>query len=370
MHTMKGTTMHKDTWHHPSGLRLLELCPRYLNNENRDQSAAERGHRIHKAIETGNYDGLDAEEMECAAKCLEYKDRYIGVPVDGAVERRELKMRHPRLRLLGTADYVQFRPAAKEIILADWKSGRKEQEAAAVNLQFQCYAFMLLEQFVEYDVVESHLVAPLTPVPYSTAKYDRTSLPAIEYRIQKIIAGLEGQPVPHVGVCDWCGDKAECPALKQVALLQAAAIPLPEPIKLGPGAVITPDDRAKMQMLAVILEDWAKQVKAANTAAVVQDGVEIPGFVLRNRAGNVKVNDTAKAVSLLKGQIPEDRVLSCATLSLPQLASVFASEKGGSAKDSREILEAVLKDLLVHGEPVVYLQRGRAVKDKEALING
>jgi hypothetical protein len=170
--------------------------------------------------------------------------------------------------------------------------------------------------------------------------------------------------------CQWCGNKAECQALRTLALVQGSYVSLPEPVKITPGCVVTPDDRAKMQTLAVILEDWAKQIKSANTAAVIQDGVEIPGFVLRQRAGNTTICDTAKAVELLVEELPVNTVLAAASLSLPKITDIYTAERGGNKKDNREKLEAKLKDVLTQGEPVVYLQRGKSAANKGAIANG
>ena len=362
---------HEDVRYSPSGLRNLELCSQYRNDTNRDTSAADRGTRIHKAIESADFKDLNEEEMECAAKCLEYRDAVVGLSPDGKTFH-ELRLTYPELGLTGTADYVITLPSRKTLILADWKTGRKEVEPAEHNFQMQCYVFMLLlqERFRDYQTVEAHLVTPLTPIPASQYTYTRADLQFIGYRIERAISGIGvNPPQPYVGVCDWCGNKGKCPALRQVALLQAEALPVPSPVHLSGEVVVTPNDRAALHTLASLLEDWAKQVKRANTDAVVQEGVEVPGFVLRQRAGHLSITDTAQAVELLVKDLPAKSVLAAATLSVPKLADIYTVEKGGDKKENRKELEAILKSVLVHGDPVVFLQRGRA-KSKGALTNG
>ena len=55
----------------PSALKYIEICPGY-RSENTTSPWAEEGTKLHLACETGDFEGLDEEQMSSVATCLDY----------------------------------------------------------------------------------------------------------------------------------------------------------------------------------------------------------------------------------------------------------------------------------------------------------
>jgi hypothetical protein len=170
------------------------------------------------------------------------------------------------------------------------------------------------------------------------------------------------EATPSEEACEWCGDKAHCPKLTALAIRQGTL--LPDPVSFEAGRIMSPENRAKAHILAAVLEDWAKQIKHANTQAVIQDGVEIPGFRLRSRVGNTQIVDMKTAVDLIKAEgLTESSILNACSMSLSKLSDIYYTEKGGTKKDARETIETKLKATISRGEPVIWLQREKSKKE-------
>lgn len=352
-------------YYHPSGLRSLELCPRFEYNPNRDTSKAESGTRIHRAIETGDFSPLDEIEKEIAVECITYQQSL------SHDENRQnevgLEYHGPTFSLKGTIDYVSYIPTSPTLRLLDWKTGRGEIDDAEENAQIQSYVSLALHSFPEVQFVETHIVAPRSYPKFSNHTYARTDLPAIDLRIATIVARVEAEPkvepTPSEEACRWCGAKARCPKLLALAIRQGTL--LPEPFHVDPTAILIPEMRMKRHILAELLEDWVKQVKAADVDAVVTDGVEIPGYELRNRVGNTTVTDMAQAVDIMRQEgLPDMHILNACSMSLDKLSDIYKAEKGGTKKDSRELIETRLLNVISKAKPTVWLQRIRTKSEK------
>jgi len=364
-------------YYHPSGLRSLELCPRFEYNPNRDTTKAESGTRIHRAIETGDFSPLDEIEKEIAVECITYQQ---SLPHD---ENRQnevgLDYHGPTFNLKGTLDYVSYIPTSPTLRILDWKTGRGEIDDAGENAQIQSYVSLAMHAFPDIKFVETHIVAPRSYPKFSSHTYSREKdLALIDLRIATIVARVEAEPkieaTPSEEACRWCGVKARCPKLLSIAIRQGTL--LPEPFHVDPTAILIPEMRMKRHILAELLEDWVKQVKAADVDAVITDGVEIPGYELRNRVGNTTVTDMAQAMDIMRREVglPEVSILNACSMSLDKLSDIHKAEKGGTKKDSRELLETKLLNVISKAKPTVWLQRTRTkserVTKKKEIGNG
>lgn len=343
-------------WFRPSQLRSGELCPRFVYNEMRDTTAAEKGTRIHKAIETGSYDSLVEEEKDIAVDCLEYLH---SLP---PVLEAHHEVRMTRDNVQGTADYVAKVTETGLYRLMDWKTGRLTVDEAKDNVQMQAYVWMAFQEFPDASRFEVHIVAPKGHS--SSAIFTREDEKMIHLRLLAIIARLEDaeqKPTPCEEACQWCGGKANCPALTAIAIRQGTLLPVP--MSMPEGGPLTPDYRSKLQVLACLLEDWCTQVKRANVKAVVEDGVVIPGFVVRSRRGNAQIMDMVEAARLLREEgLSDTSILNACSISLTKLADIYEAEKGGGKKASRQLLDEKLNSVMAHGESVTWLQREKEQK--------
>jgi hypothetical protein len=350
-------------YYHPSGLRACELCPRFVKKETKESEASERGRRIHLAIERGKFDDLEDDDRTVAAGCLEY---FKSLQHPTEVYRDEVELISGNLR--GRIDRIEELTATKVRIL-DWKTGRVPVLPADKNLQIQAYVKLLMDTEPRIECVETHIVAPLCTS--SRATYYREtdeadhSLSDINLRIMAVIARINDETceaTPSEEACEWCGNKAHCPKLTAIAIRQGTC--LPEPFRVEPTELLDPAARERRHILADLLLDWADQVKYADKKAVVEDGVVIPGYVLRSRKGKSEVLDIPAAFEILRAAgLVDNSILTACSLSLSKLADIYHAEKGGTEKEARETVETKLNALIARGEPVIWLQRGKNTKE-------
>jgi len=359
----------------PSSLELLELCPCYTQDNTRDTKASDDGTRLHKAVETCDLSLCeDEDEEDAVTRCLVYLDKLVEHYKGECTVEKELRIIVEDITT-GTGDIVLIAGKIGELI--DWKFGRMPVTDAEDNVQMQNYVLGIFHMFPELDKVTVHIVAPRMD-SLSTATYKRSDMDRIRKRTLQIVASCEAedkQATAAEKACRWCGGKASCPRINEAALTVAKSIGLPMPIEFAPGRLLAPEDRAKAQVLSYILEDWASQVRTFNKNAVLEDGIEIPGFDIRSRKGNTSVVDvysaTQTAIEHYEG-LSVDSVLQACSLSLTKLvdqvyALVQTQGKKETKKAIRENINILLKDYCTEANTVSFLQRKKG-KTNEDII--
>jgi hypothetical protein len=341
----------------PSKLELIEACPCYQSTPG-DSDAALEGKLMHEAYEKQDVSILeDDEQRESVSRCLTYTEN-LGHG-DG---NRELRLRSPHT--FGTIDFLGITGNRADI--ADAKFGRQLVTEANVNLQGQSYSHLAFHNFPEIDEVKVHFLAPRLD-DISTCEYLR--VPHNELIIDRIKRAIrraddpESRPIPSEKACRWCANKADCPALGKIGLdvVKQAELGIPSPDFFNPGSLVTNEDRARAQIVATILQDWAEQVKKNNAQAVFEENLELEGFDLRTRAGGYKVSHAVPFISMVsEGMgIPLEEFHEVVSTTLSKVVDVVHRHVGGDKKAVKEQLLAVGGDLLEEKGPIRFLQRSR-----------
>ena len=361
----------------PSSLGLLELCPWYWSDPSGVSQAAEDGTRLHKATETTDLSLCnDEEEEEAVTRCLTFLDELIKTVGEGCKVHKEVRLMVEDLTK-GTGDIVIVSADGKSAHTVDWKFGRMPVADADENIQLQSYTLGVFTMFPSVDEVTVHIVCPRMDI-LSTATYKRSDCDRIRERIQAIISECESpdkQEKPSDKGCRWCGRKAECKAIAETAVTVGKALGLPMPIEFEAGKIVLPEDRARAQVLSYILEDWATQIRKFNSNAVIEDGIEIPGFEIRSKKGRTSVVDVFTALQELvksnDGLALDELLMSC-TMSIPKAVDIlYAKSQVAKRKETkkaiRETVDNQLKELVSVSETVTFLQRKKG-KTNEDII--
>ena len=355
----------------PSHLAHYEACPQFLPSPIESEQAAE-GTLLHDAV-ARKVDGIlqEREHRDLFASCMEFLAELEGqYPGPQLVEHRvTIRLPHQgdpdgaETRLWGTLDRAYFSLDGTKAALVDFKFGRVPVPEAQRNAQLQTYSLGLFQEFPGLVEVTPMIVQPRLRL-IDQATIGVTECDTIALRINTIIARVHGgaPAAPSAFACMYCGRKATCEALCKTALAVSSGLNLPA--SFDPTRTMVPADYAKLQDLSKLLEDWCAQVRKENTRRVLEDGVEIPGYRLVERAGTPKVNDTAAAAAKLVSagllDSPEE-LLACSNVSVSTLTDyVNAAKKGDSDKKGvRALIEHVLEDVLTYGEPTRFLQASR-----------
>jgi len=358
----------------PSSLELLELCPCYVSDRSRDDSAAKDGTRLHEAVELEDLSLCnDEEEEEAVTRCIDFAHEVMSEMGEGCEIFREKLLLIEDLTK-GTGDLVVKKDTKAN--LTDWKFGRNPVTDATENIQMQGYVLGIFHEFEDVEEVEVNIIGPRMDLR-STATYRRPDCKTIRDRILAVIERCEAdnvEPSAHEKCCRYCGKKADCPRMAETALAVSRNLGLPLPIEFEPGRMIRPEDRAKAQVLSYILEDWAKKVREYNAKAVVEDGIEIPGFSVRSRKGSTTVVDVHTAIELILKEFGVDRtdLDQVCSLSIPKVTDMlYAKEIVAGGKETkkaiREHVNSLLKEVVSESDTVTFLQRIKG-KTNEVII--
>lgn len=348
--------------HGPSSLKNKEICPHWKNRLG-SSAAADEGTRMHEAAETGNLEGLNTEQCAQVESCI------------AAVALREANIRnctrYNELLLdiagitFGTADVVLVGTATATLI--DYKMGRVPVDPAETNLQGIAYALGVFETF-PVDAVSVVFLQPRCDIMseytfYRTHDYNRMLARVVEVIRQ---AEDENSPYcPHPENCEYCGYKAECPALATKALAVATqhadALELPE--EMHPSNITEPKQMALALRLAPVLTDWAQSVRK-HALEMVQEGQEIPGYGLKFRSGQRTIKDIPLVWDLIHSEfaVSLSDFLPACSISVTALEKAVKSkqERGKGAPAIRRMNQLLASEgLCTTGKEITYLAKER-----------
>jgi hypothetical protein len=368
---------------HPSSLGYLQVCPRFKNDETRDDSFAVRGTKLHALVEdeNGSLEGLSEEDANAVKSCRSYlKERVRKMAPSDFVVQKEVHRNcaiNRQANLEGTADVLITETNGRYAEVIDWKFGFGAIIPAKVNPQTMSYAYLVFKGNPLIAQVTTTVVCPLQEDNLiDTHTWDRADLPSIQMVLDSVTSRVLDEkqgPVLNWSVCRYCGAKATCSQMSQVMLRTSEVTTPTTVLELLAMKTLPPDVRGKWQQVAEWADDWAKQVKRTNLDAVLTDGEDIEGYSIVRRKGSVKVEQTDQAIERLVS-LGYDRniIMAACSLSLPSLTKGLENlppeQKGGAADEVRATLEELLSKYLREGEPVVYLKRSKS-KAKKKEIN-
>jgi hypothetical protein len=343
----------------------------------KDMAASEEGTLLHDAMEFDDPSKLETEEQLWAYDTCQAKIQQIIESCPGRF--RDLREVKTIIRGLtyGYADRVIIDLVQKIVHVIDYKFGRGAVDHAEFNLQLHAYGVGMLERFKSYNELRLHLVAPRIP-DFTEAVFRRDLVDVTRSRIENIISEAASPFKQPVGGehCAFCTNKPRCPVMnKAVSDVVRGAGYLPLPDEFLPEKIVSAEDRAKSMLLARILPDWCTLVKQNNVSAVLEYGVEIPGFSLRRRAGSVSIKDPATVLDAVVNNLeftPLELLTSgTASISISKLADLVRAERPveefSTKRDYIDALEVMLGDAVGRNDEVIFLQKDRKPTEEELL---
>lgn len=310
----------------PSKLKHVEICPGYENREGSVNPVAEMGTRIHEALEKFDLDLLtDSWERLIAERCLEAYQNIVarhGWPEKGYETHHEVRLDinlGEGLDTFGTCDVLLTR--GSEGISIDWKTGKGAIDDASINTQAQAYVLGAFQRHPELDTIHFYFVIPQRDeITFHT--YTREDCDRIQLRLSTIIRRAEqfqyvwnnrgGVPVemfnPQPGNCEFCANQWRCHAVTAKVFDIARKYGtdgLPVPAKVHGSETDDPEDMAKLLLLLPVVQQWIDGVKARSKQMAFEEGIEIPGFEPKERAGRKTIANASAAWSVLTNLMPE-----------------------------------------------------------------
>jgi hypothetical protein len=312
------------------------------------------------AIERGEYNSKPWEETPCA-KCDLGEDTFFSIPFveedpqlpgggdpGPAMSDYTARSAMPSYDSLGGLLPV---PVITSII-----KGLLSLDPALrdiVSMRFQGYTY---REIAEHQGTSVHSF-------FRTKDYDR-----MKARVAEVIRNAEDKNSPfnpHPENCEYCGFKAECPALASKALAVATQYSdeLQLPDEMHPSNITDPKQMALALKLAPVLTDWAQSVRK-HALDMVQGGQEIPGYGLKFRSGQRTIKDIPLVWEIIQQEfaVPLHEFLPACSISVSALEKAVKDqqERGKGAAAIRRMNQLLTAEgLCTTGDEVCYLAKER-----------
>ncbi len=354
----------------PSKLKYVELCPGFDGREGNVNPAAEMGTRIHEALEKMDLDLLtDNWERLIAERCLDtYQDivERHGWTGKDYVTHHEVRLEinlGDDLETFGTCDVLLT--LGDVGIAIDWKTGKGAVDDASVNTQAQAYVLGSFQRHPTLRKIHFYFVIPQRDeVTFHT--YTRADCDRIKLRLNTVIRRGEkfqdlwkddrgGVPVemfnPQPNLCEFCANQWKCHAITKKVFDIAnkyGTDGLPVPTKVHGSETEDPDDMAKLLRLVPVIEAWVGGVKSRSKQMAFDEGVEIPGFDPKERAGRRSISSASAAYDALLTVVPdltaEDFMAKLGTVSFNEAADIV---KDATPRGKKTAQVNVFEDTLI-----------------------
>lgn len=352
-------------WHCAGALTLAQYAP-----PQRESIHAARGTACHQIAEkclrsTANAnDFLDTVEdaksfkvtidEELANSAQEYVDYCRFLMPDGPYwieEKFDLSSLGTPFDAGGTADFVSYSPADRELEVVDLKNGMGVVDVNE-NPQLRTYGLGALLRHKGLDVthIKVTIVQPRAPHKDGRIRSETFHVADLVEWTADLLAAMKrskqamdehaaagGNTVLldewrdkwlKPGRCTFCPVEATCPALRRDAMSVAAVWfdDMDQP-RIGNAALDTdPASVARDLDMIPMLEDWIK-ARRAYAHAQAEQGVEIPGYQLVDKIGNRKWADDPALLDEMLRKIDELGLGTDAAYVEPKLKSPAQMEK-------------------------------------------
>jgi len=350
----------------PSSLKYVAGCAGYKGREGTSE-AAEKGTRIHEALEVRDPSALhDEEEVKIYDEIVEDETNFIN-SFAGKEEYEEINEIAVDIELDGTVTWgtcdrliLLKGDNSHRAILADYKTGISLIDEPRDNWQAKAYTVGVFQTYPDLQEITFVFYVPVRNQTL-TGVFTREELPDLVQELSKVIKkGEEVRPKWEKGApdlkdvkptvnCRFCAFEDKCPALGALAIEVASRVAgdtLPEGDILNP---TDPETIEKLWSVAKIVSNWATGIKA-KAVALAKDGMEYPSLRLKSMGATSKCTDNGKlleiASALSEGDSEEleKEILEAANIPLRKVANVIGShapdgEKGQRANDFLDALK-------------------------------
>ena len=344
----------------PSSLKYVAACPGYEGREG-TSAAAEKGTRIHEALEVMDPSALhDEEELSIYEQIVEDERAFLtNVMGDDYLDKHTSELYEVRVDVdlgdvstWGTCDRLTL--CEDRGVMGDYKTGISIIDTPRKNWQAKAYA---LGAFQKYPKLEHLVFVFYVPVRDQVLEdvFFRSDVPELVDELATVIKrGQEvrpqwegGQPDiddlnPTVN-CRFCKHEDHCPSLGGLALDVASKL---SSSILPDTDIENPEDPQVVETLwaiAKIVSNWSTRIKA-KAVAMAKEGVEFPSLQLKSMGAPKKCNDTTSLIKIAEEYgVDQEAIFDLANIPLKKLADEVSktAPEGEKGKKAKDFLDAV-----------------------------
>ena len=350
----------------PSSLKYVAGCAGFKSTSGTN-AAAEKGTRIHEALEIRDPSALhDEEELEIYEQIVKDEDEF-NKSIFGESEFEEMNEIQVTVDLGPTATWGtcdRFLVKGDKAIMADYKTGISVIDSPRSNWQAKAYTLGAFQAFPEVEEIIFVFYIPVrNEVLHET--FTRDDIAGLTEQLKDVI--LKGEEIrpkwdngapeldelsPSVN-CRFCMFEDRCPACGAVAVKVAQRLSmLPEE-----GVDISnPDDPEVLEQLwvvAKIVSNWATRIKS-KAVEVAKAGKQFPTLQLKSMGASRSCSDNKKLIEIAeKYSLSPEEIIDTVRMPLGSIAKEVSKkapdgEKGQAAQDFLAELEQ--QDIISYSE--------------------
>ena len=343
----------------PSSLKYVAECSGYIGREGTSE-AAEKGTRIHEALEVRDPSALhNEEEVSIYNKIIEEETNFINSFVSGG-KFEEINEICVDVELNGTAtwgtcDRLILIEDSNKAILADYKTGISVIDPPEDNWQAKAYTIGVFQKYPELQEITFVFYIPIRN-EVLRGLFKRDNLPELIEELSKVIKkGEEVRPKWESGApslteltptvnCRFCALEERCPSLGGLSIEIASRVTegtIPD------GDLNNPEDPKTLEQLwniAKIVSNWATRIKSKAVTSA-KEGVDFPSLRLKSMGATRSCVDNKKLMEVAESfDASPEELLNIANFPIRKVADAIGStapdgEKGQKANEFLDALE-------------------------------
>ena len=349
----------------PSSLKYVAACSGYNGREG-TSAAAEKGTRIHEALEVHDPSALhNEEELEIYEQIVRDEELFLASIIssddfanDQVEELNEIQV---NVELDGTSTWgtcdrlTIYGSKSDKAIMGDYKTGISIIDSPKENWQAKAYTLGAFQRYPDLKEVIFVFYIPVRgEVIHDT--FIREDIPTLRKELTDVIKrgelirpqwGNGKQPdmddlTPTVN-CRFCRHEDHCPALGGMALEVASRVSSTIPMDADIDDPEDPEVVEQLYAVAKIVINWGNQLKS-KAVEMAKDGVEFPTLRLKSMGATRKCTNNTKLLEIANSfDIDANEIIDLASLPLKKVADSVGRKapEGEKIQKSKDFLDAL-----------------------------
>lgn len=333
----------------PSSLKYVANCPAYKGRDG-TSAAAEKGTRIHEALEVRDPSALhDEEEVAIYEQIVEMEAAFMANFAAVEEEHNEIQVDVDlgETETFGTCDRFLVLEGGADAVMADYKTGISLIDPPENNWQAMAYVVGAFQRFENIQNITFVFYIPLHhDSPFHT--FTRSELPALQKKLMDVITAAErirpkwenGAPELEecnpTQYCRFCTYEDRCPALGGLVLDVVQQVEPTTDVALDINNLDDPANLSKLYNIARTVENWAARIKQ-RTVQAAKEGVPLDGLRLKSMGKTRRVNDNQQLYNIADSfGVTSEELLAAATFSVSKTAKLVGAKAPRGEKRKAE----------------------------------
>lgn len=333
----------------PSSLKYVAACAAYEGREGTSE-AAEKGTRIHEALEVRDPSALhDEEEVGIYDEIVKMEAEFMSNFGEVVEELNEIQVDIDLfgVETYGTCDRFLILEGEKSAVMADYKTGISIIDPPEKNWQAKAYVVGAFQRYPKLEQITFAFYVPLHEATLTHTFTRKDDMVRLIVELHDVIRDGErvrplwknGQPdldqCSPTQYCRFCKHEDKCPALGYMAVNIVRRV---EPTfeDIDPYAYDDPAHLSQLFNAAKIVEAWSKTVKS-KASAYLKKGENLAGLRLRSMGKTRKCTSNTTLLKIAEQfGVAEETLLEMGSFPLAAIAKKVASGEKKERKSEKE----------------------------------